>query len=101
VTEIEAEIVPPHRERERVSASIPVAGALFAGGTVIAAAAVMALMIFGKVLLVSAIVTWIWPRVFSPEFTAWVFGTAVVPYWKILLLCLLATFSVRWLTKKS
>ncbi|PCI37946.1 MAG: hypothetical protein COB53_05485 [Elusimicrobia bacterium] len=99
--EVEAEIVTPGRERVQIDASVPFIGALLAGGTVIMAAAVMALMLFGKVLFVSAVLTWIWPQVFSPEFTSWVFGTATVPYWKILLLCSLATFAVRWLTKKS
>jgi hypothetical protein len=99
--EVEAEIVTPGRERERASVSMPIFSALFAGGTVLAAAAVMGLMIFGKVLLVSAVLTWVWPRIFSPEFTAWVFGTTTVPYWKILLLCALATFAVRWLAKKD
>lgn len=99
--DVEAEIVTPGRERERRSASLPFFGALFAGTTVLAAAAVMGLMLFGKVLLISAVLTWVWPRVFSPDFTAWVFGTATVPYWKILLLCAIGTFGLRWLTKRS
>ncbi|OIO08304.1 MAG: hypothetical protein AUJ52_08480 [Elusimicrobia bacterium CG1_02_63_36] len=98
--DVEPEIVTPEQERERRSVSIPFFGAVFAGTTVLAAAAVMGLMLFGKVLLVSAVLSWIWPRVFSPDFTAWVFGTPTVPYWKILLLCGLGTFAVRWLTKK-
>jgi len=73
---------------------------LSVGALLALCSAVMGLMLFGKVLLVSAVLSWIWPRVFSPDFTAWVFGTPTVPYWKILLLCGLGTFAVRWLTKK-
>lgn len=65
-------------------------GALVAALVVLAAGAVMLLLLFGKVLLVSAAVSWLWPRFFSPEFTRWVFGTERLSFWKVLLMVFIA-----------
>ncbi|MFH1725821.1 MAG: hypothetical protein ABII00_14515 [Elusimicrobiota bacterium] len=72
-------------------------GALFAGGTTLAALGMMGLLLlFGRLILVSAAVTLLWPLVFSPEFTLWVFGADTVPFWKILLLLALAELALKW-----
>ena len=61
-------------------------GTLLAGATVALAAVVAGTLLFGRTLLLSASVWWLWPKVFSTEFTRWVFGADVVSFWKVLLL---------------
>ncbi|MEK9145229.1 MAG: hypothetical protein AAB339_06435 [Elusimicrobiota bacterium] len=65
-------------------------GALVAALVALAAGGVMLILLFGKALLVSAAVSWLWPRFFSPEFTRWVFGTESISFWKVLVMVLIA-----------
>ncbi|MFC1679600.1 hypothetical protein ACFL2T_05260 [Elusimicrobiota bacterium] len=93
--DVDVEIVSPKRHRRRPSGfmwagPLGLFGALFAGGTAISAMLLVVLFLFGRILLVSAAVTLLWPAIFSPEFTLWVFGAAKVPFHKILLLFALA-----------
>jgi hypothetical protein len=66
--------------------SLGVIGAVLALLTMLAAVGVAILMLFGKALLAAALVTFLWPAVFSPEFTLVVFGTPTVPFWKVFVL---------------
>jgi hypothetical protein len=66
--------------------SLGFVGAVLALLTMAAAVSFGLLMLFGKALLAAALVKFLWPAVFSPEFTAWVFGAESVPYWKVFLL---------------
>jgi hypothetical protein len=59
------------------------------------------LMLFGKALLAAALVWAMWPAVFSPEFTAWVFGAASVPYWKVFLLMVAGSVVAKMLRPGS
>ena len=65
-------------------------GVAVAAFTLCAAIVVMLLLAFGKAILLSALVSWLWPRIFSPDFTKVVFGTERISFWKILLLFILA-----------
>ncbi|MFH2202932.1 MAG: hypothetical protein ABIJ96_07445 [Elusimicrobiota bacterium] len=71
-------------------------GKAIAGLTVLAAALVIAALLFGKILLLSAAAALLWPMIFSAEFTRWVFGSATVPFWKILLMFTFIGFAMRW-----
>jgi len=66
--------------------SLGLIGAVLAMLTLLAAVGVSLLMLFGKALLAAALVTVLWPFVFSAEFTRWVFGYESVPFWKVFLL---------------
>ncbi len=76
-------------------------GRFLAGMTVLAAGGAVVLWLFGGVLILSAVVTLIWPLVFSPEFTAWVFGDPTASFWKILLLLFLAGTAARWFRRRT
>lgn len=75
-------------------------GMAVAGLTLLAAVAVMLLLLFGKTLLLSALVSWLWPRIFSPDFTKVVFGVEQVSFWKVLLLFVLAGAVVSLLRRR-
>jgi hypothetical protein len=56
--------------------------------TTFAALGFTLLMVFGTTLS-SALIVWVlWPKVFAPEFTQWVFGATYAPFWKLFLLFL-------------
>jgi hypothetical protein len=80
----------------RVSTSLGWFGRFAAGLTILAAGFVVFALLFGKVLLISAAATILWPLLFSPEFTLWVFGTAQVPFWKMLFMVALTGIAFRW-----
>ena len=61
-------------------------GAFLAGLTTLAAIGVGLLMLFGRSLLSAAVVVVLWPFIFSPDFTQWVFGSVNAPFWKLFLL---------------
>ena len=91
---VEPEIIPPHEDAGiagvRVSMahvkSLGVIGALLALMTMGAALGFGLLMLFGRSLLAAAVVVLLWPYIFSAEFTRWVFGADVAPFWKVFLL---------------
>jgi|CXWL01.1.fsa_nt_gi hypothetical protein len=66
--------------------SLGVIGAFLALITMLAAVGFGLVMLFGKALLAAALVTMLWPAVFSAEFTQIVFGTDSVPFLKVFLL---------------
>jgi len=72
-------------------------GKAVAGFTVLAAALVIAALLFGKILLLSAAAAVLWPLIFSADFTRWVFGADTVPFWKILLIFTFIGFATRWI----
>ncbi|HBL15919.1 MAG TPA: hypothetical protein DD417_03920 [Elusimicrobia bacterium] len=90
---------PRFRAEFRGPGSFGVLGALLAGGTALSAAGIVALLLFGRALLMAGLLTVMWPIVFSPEFTRWVFGAAALSFWKALLLCVLAEAVLRWLRR--
>ena len=67
-----------------------VVGTLLALLTMGAAFGLGLLMLFGSTLLMAAAVTFVWPAVFSAEFTTFVFGAPQVSFWKLFLLFLAA-----------
>jgi len=75
-------------------------GAAVAALTLFTAAVVMLLLAFGKAILISAMVSWLWPRIFSPDFTKVVFGTERVSFWKVLLLCIFAGVALLILRRR-
>ena len=91
---MEPEIIPPGPDagfegvRVRVAhvKSLGVIGALLALLTMGAAVGFGLLMLFGRSLLAALVVVALWPHVFSPEFTRWVFGADSAPFWKLFLL---------------
>ena len=46
-------------------------------------------MLFGRSLLAALVVVALWPHVFTPEFTRWMFGADTAPFWKMFLLMLI------------
>lgn len=64
--------------------------------TMLAASMVISVFLFGKIILLSAAATLLWPVVFSVDFTRWVFGADTVPFWKILLILTFTGFAARW-----
>jgi len=105
--EVDAEVVHPRgRSRSFRSASIRVRplgflGALLAGGTALSALGVMTVFLFGRVLLLSAVVTLAWPAVFSDSFTSWVFGAPQLSFVKVLVLFALAELLIGWLRRSA
>ena len=102
--EVDAEIVSPRRYRTARGAALHfrplgLLGALLAGGTALSALAVMGLFLFGRVLLLSAVVTLVWPVVFSEPFTLWVFGAPTISFIKVLILFALAELLAGWIRK--
>ncbi len=93
-----------HSEEERVRSGFAsyhtitpgTLGKIAAALTMLAAAMVIGAFLFGKIILLSAAATFLWPVVFSADFTRWVFGADSVPFWKILLLFTFIGFAARW-----
>jgi hypothetical protein len=67
-----------------------VVGTLLALLTMSAAFGLALLLLFAKTLVAAAAATLLWPLVFSSQFTAWVFGSEQVSFWKLFLLFLAA-----------
>ena len=93
---IEPEVLPPGNEsfegmRVRMAhvKSLGAIGALLALLTMGAALGFGLLMLFGRSLLAAVAVDVMWPYVFSPAFTQWVFGAEDAPFWKLFLLMVL------------
>ena len=106
---IEAEVMPsgerPDFEGVKVRVahvrSLGVVGAFLALMTMLAAVGFGLIMLFGQALLAAALVKYLWPVVFSPEFTRWMFGSEAVPFYKIFLLMVLGSMVVKILDRKS
>jgi hypothetical protein len=77
--------------------SLGIVGACLAMMTMFAAIGFGFLMLFGKALLAAALVKFLWPVVFSAEFTQIVFGTQTVPFWKVFLLMILGSVVAKML----
>jgi hypothetical protein len=67
-----------------------VVGTLLALLTMAAAFSLGMMMLFGTTLLCATTATLLWPAIFSPEFTQWVFGAPQVSFWKLFVLFLAA-----------
>lgn len=101
---MEVEVIPPHQEPRFHAAGVHAPGwlgALLALLTMTAAFSVGFLAVFGKI-LAAALVVWLaWPILFSPQLTAWVFGTEHVVFWKIFVLFLSVHVVLRLLFRRS
>jgi hypothetical protein len=102
---VEVEVMPPDQDQQQHQSQVRlthvralgVIGTLLALLTMAAAFGVGFVAFFGTSLLASAVVALAWPRIFSPDFTQWVFGTPRVEYWKLFLLFLVAGMVVKLL----
>ena len=72
-----------------------VVGTLLALLTMSAAFGLALMLLFAKTLVAAAATTLLWPLVFSPQFTQWVFGAEQVSFWKLFLLFLAAGTIVK------
>jgi hypothetical protein len=95
---VEPEILPPTgpdagfdglRVRVAHVKSLGLIGALLALMTIGAAFGFGLLMLFGRALLAALVVVLLWPYVFGPDFTRWLFGADSAPFWKVFLLLIL------------
>ena len=66
-----------------------------------AAFAVGFMALFGRTLVAARVATVVWPVLFSPEFTGWVFGAPRVVFWKILVLFLAVDVLARLLLRRN
>jgi hypothetical protein len=101
---VEAEIMPPeHEPRIHVAGARAPGwfGAVLALLTVAAAFAVGFMALFGRTLVAAIVASLVWPRLFSPEFTAWVFGARRVVFWKILVLFLAVDVIARLFMRRN
>ncbi|MBI4678556.1 MAG: hypothetical protein HY748_13335 [Elusimicrobia bacterium] len=71
-------------------------GAVLACATALAALLFGVLAVFVTPLIGAALLTLVWPVIFSEQFTGWVFGTPYLPFWKAFLLFLLVGAVVRF-----
>lgn len=102
---MEAEVMPSGAGPEFDGIKVKVAhvrslgliGAFLAMMTMLAAIGFGFLMLFGKALLAALLVKYLWPVVFSTEFTQIVFGTQAVPFWKVFLLMILGSVIAKML----
>jgi len=101
---VEAEILPPEHE-PRVHVAGARAPGWFGAGlallTVAAAFSVGFMALFGRTLFAAVLASLVWPWVFSPEFTAWVFGAPRVAFWKILVLFLALDVIARLFLRRN
>ena len=102
---VEAEILPPPEHEPRVHVAGARApgwfGALLALLTVAAAFSVGFMALFGRTLAAALLAFLAWPLLFSREFTAWVFGTPRVVFWKILVLFLAVDMIARFFLRRN
>ena len=91
---VEAEIVSPEPEEVQPGLrftqvrAIGVLGTFLAILTMFAAVGVGFLALFGTTLASAGLIWLIWPYLFTPAFTAWVFGKPQVEFWKLFVLFL-------------
>lgn len=76
-------------------------GAAAAILTMLAAFTVGFVALFGKTLFAAAVVSFVWPQIFSAQFTAWLFGDERIVFWKIFLLILAAGFVAKLFRRQS
>ena len=101
---VEAEILPPeHEPRVHVAGARAPGwlGAVLALLTVAAAFAVGVMAVFGRALVAAVVLFLVWPLLFGPEFTAWVFGAPRVVFWKILVLFLAVDMIARLFLRRN
>ena len=94
---MEAEIVEPGRRPHGPSAAritqvraLGIIGTALAILTMLAAFGFGMLLLFGWTLISAGLAYVLWPVIFSPAFTEFVFGDARAPFWKLFLLFLVA-----------
>lgn len=97
---MEVEVMPPTRRRHHAPAP-GILGAVVATATMLAAVGVGLAALFGRAFIVAVTITLLWPVVFSPAFTRWVFGPQGLPFWKALLIVLVAGTFFNSLRRKS
>ncbi|MBI5630236.1 MAG: hypothetical protein HY921_05075 [Elusimicrobia bacterium] len=98
---LEAEIISPENEGPKAHSRVEKARVLGLFGTVLALLTMVAAFGFGfmaffSTTLASAALLWVvWPQIFSPQFTAWLFGSEQVSFWKLFLIFLALGTIVR------
>ena len=102
---MEVEILSPEsaRESERLDARPPLAHVRFLGlfGTGLAVLTMLAAFgiglfaLFGTTIAAALIVKLLWPMIFSPEFTRFVFGSDQGLFWKLFLFFLASGLVVK------
>ena len=70
-------------------------GMLLAGATMLAAVAVGLASLVALPLASAALLSAAWPALFSAEFTRWVFGSEVIPFWKAFILAFAASTAFK------
>ncbi len=101
---VEAEIMPPgHEPRVHIAGARAPGwfGAALALLTVAAAFTVGFMALFGRTLVAALVASLAWSWLFSPEFTAWVFGAQRVVFWKILVLFLAVDLIARLFLRRN
>ena len=92
---LEAEVISPEpgeswKSRTAVRLKgvrvLGVFGTFLAILTMLAAFGFGLLVFFGTTLVAAGLVRVLWPHIFSPEFTSWVFGSPHARFWKLFLL---------------
>jgi hypothetical protein len=95
--EVEVEVLPPDRDQDRREEptvrlthvrALGVVGTLLALLTMGAAVGVGLVAFFGTTLLSAGLVWLVWPVLFTPAFSEWVFGAPHPVFWKLFLLFL-------------
>jgi len=95
---VDVEILPPEHEPRVHVAGARAPGWLGAGlavMTVAAAFGVGFLAMFGRTLFAALVVRLVWPWIFSSDFTARVFGSEHIVFWKILVVFLVVDLIAR------
>ena len=95
---MEVEVLPPDQNQDYEPPKVRLThvkalglfGTLLALLTMGAAFGIGFLFFFGTALLSSALVWAVWPLVFTPAFTDWVFGAPRPVFWKLFLLFVVA-----------
>ncbi len=91
---LEAEVLEGGHEQPRVRLThvkaLGIFGTALAILTTFAALGFTLFLLFGTTLTSALLVWFLWPKVFAPEFTQWVFGAPQAPFWKLFLLFLAA-----------
>jgi hypothetical protein len=101
---VEVEIMPPEREPRVHVANVRAPGwfgAVVALLTVTAAFTVGFMAMFGRAVAAAVVAYLLWPLVFGPAFTAWVFGGPRVAFWKILVLFLAVDLIARLFMRRN
>ncbi len=92
-------ITPTHRRRQTPEPGL--LGAVVGSATMLAAVGVGLTALFGRILIAAAAATLLWPLLFAPDFTQWVFGSPRLPFWKALIIAAILSAVFKYLRRQS